>query len=342
MKEVVKESGAKRKKSLPRKRRTVKRQKLEEDAEKEELKGFLDIIPREDVAEDVESLSTKYPIVDWKTYTLTENFMYYQILKRWQFQELKDYGSWDDIEMEPIKPVAKTTTNADGTSTTLIPCPITTKEKVQKKNDMKARNRSHCKGSQRPKKQKKETGTGIKTALEELNGPKTRKNVNEDTSNRSRESPDSPWLRIADCNYHQRERVVSENNYTRVNYNYSAKQAHPSAHKNMVPRAVLMKTGLRSLNTDRPVNTAHPKTTVYSARPMPKVVNTARPNSVVVNAVRANQGTCPISQTSRNLIEDMLPLGEEPKEGKLLVKELLKVLDKDVDEIKTDRKKGVN
>ncbi|GJZ51244.1 retrovirus-related pol polyprotein from transposon TNT 1-94 [Tanacetum coccineum] len=78
MKEVVKESGAKRKKSLPRKRRIVKRQKLEEDAEKEELKGFLDIIPREDVAEDVKSLSTKYPIVDWKTYTLTENFMYYQ------------------------------------------------------------------------------------------------------------------------------------------------------------------------------------------------------------------------------------------------------------------------
>ncbi|GJZ72699.1 hypothetical protein Tco_0636845 [Tanacetum coccineum] len=81
MKEVVKESRAKRKKSLPRKRRIVKRQKLEEDAEKEELKGFLDIIPREEFAEDVESLSTKYPIVDWKTYTLTENFMYYQIFR---------------------------------------------------------------------------------------------------------------------------------------------------------------------------------------------------------------------------------------------------------------------
>ncbi|GJY04325.1 putative ribonuclease H-like domain-containing protein [Tanacetum coccineum] len=63
------------------KRRIVKRQKLEEDAEKEELKGFLDIIPREEFAEDVESLSTKYPIVDWKTYTLTENFMYYQIFR---------------------------------------------------------------------------------------------------------------------------------------------------------------------------------------------------------------------------------------------------------------------
>ncbi|GJX81361.1 ribonuclease H-like domain-containing protein, partial [Tanacetum coccineum] len=106
----------------------------------------------------------------------------------------------------------------------------------------------------------------------------------------------------ADCNYHQRERVVSENTYTRVNYNYSAKKAYPSAHKNIVPRVVLMKTGLRSLNTARPVHTAHPKTTVYSARPKslntakgkfytarPKAVNTARPNSAVVNVVRANQ-----------------------------------------------------
>ncbi|GJY68918.1 hypothetical protein Tco_0471900 [Tanacetum coccineum] len=83
MKEVSKESGAKRKKSLPRKstRSTVKRQKMEEDAEKEDLKGYLDIVPREDVAEDVESLSTKYPIVDWKTCVLTENFMYYQIFR---------------------------------------------------------------------------------------------------------------------------------------------------------------------------------------------------------------------------------------------------------------------
>ncbi|GJR72727.1 hypothetical protein Tco_0085092 [Tanacetum coccineum] len=54
VKEVAKESGAKRKKYLPRKRRIVKRQKLEEDDEKEELKGFLDIIPREEFAEDDE------------------------------------------------------------------------------------------------------------------------------------------------------------------------------------------------------------------------------------------------------------------------------------------------
>ncbi|GKA88484.1 hypothetical protein Tco_0810248 [Tanacetum coccineum] len=80
LKEVVKEPRAKRKKSIPRKS-IKKRQKLEEDAEKEELKGFLDIIPREEVPIEVESISTKFPIVDWKTYVLTETFMYYQVFR---------------------------------------------------------------------------------------------------------------------------------------------------------------------------------------------------------------------------------------------------------------------
>ncbi|GJU72737.1 hypothetical protein Tco_1264142 [Tanacetum coccineum] len=54
---------------------------MEDDTEKEELKVYLDIVPGEEFAIDVESLSTKYPIVDWKTHILTENFMYYQITK---------------------------------------------------------------------------------------------------------------------------------------------------------------------------------------------------------------------------------------------------------------------
>ncbi|GKC55670.1 ribonuclease H-like domain-containing protein [Tanacetum coccineum] len=97
--------------------------------------------------------------------------------------------------------------------------------------------------------------------------------------------------RAANYNYHQKERVASGSNYTMVNYNYFAKKAHPGVHMNMAPRAVLMKSGLRPLNTARPVNTAHP-------------------------AIRANQ-------TLRNLMEDMLPLGEELNEVELLVKELL-------------------
>ncbi|GJU49376.1 hypothetical protein Tco_1218931 [Tanacetum coccineum] len=81
--QIKKDTTGKRKKSLPRKgtRSTTKRQKEELDDEKEDLKGYLDIVPREDVATDVDSLSTKYPIVDWKTYTLSENFMYYKIIR---------------------------------------------------------------------------------------------------------------------------------------------------------------------------------------------------------------------------------------------------------------------
>ncbi|GKD90744.1 hypothetical protein Tco_1366251 [Tanacetum coccineum] len=53
------------------------------------------------------------------------------------------YALWDVIKNgNSFKPVAQTTTNADGTSTSLIPGPVTTEEKAQKKNDVKARRRS--------------------------------------------------------------------------------------------------------------------------------------------------------------------------------------------------------
>ncbi|GJU84877.1 hypothetical protein Tco_1292423 [Tanacetum coccineum] len=57
-----------------------------------------------------------------------------------QYFQVQDYALWDVIENgNSFKPAAQTTTNADGTSTSLILGPVTTKEKVQKKNDMKAR-----------------------------------------------------------------------------------------------------------------------------------------------------------------------------------------------------------
>nr|GFB26579.1 ribonuclease H-like domain-containing protein [Tanacetum cinerariifolium] len=44
------------------------------------------------------------------------------------------------VDLKNVAPSgAQTTTNADGTLTTLIPGPVTTEEKVQKKNDVKAR-----------------------------------------------------------------------------------------------------------------------------------------------------------------------------------------------------------
>ncbi|GJY40777.1 ribonuclease H-like domain-containing protein [Tanacetum coccineum] len=64
------------------------------------------------------------------------------------------------------------------------------------------------------------------------------------------------------CDNHQRKGIVSRNNYSRVD----AKTTHPSVHRNMSPKAVLLKTGLTPLNTVRPVNTAHPKSAVHSAK----------------------------------------------------------------------------
>ncbi|GKD88663.1 putative ribonuclease H-like domain-containing protein, partial [Tanacetum coccineum] len=61
---------------------------------------------------------------------------------------------------------------------------------------------------------------------------------------------------------HQRRGIVSRNNYNRV----AAKTTHPSVHRNISPKAVLWKTGLEPLNTVRPVNTAHSKTEVHSAK----------------------------------------------------------------------------
>nr|GEV90369.1 hypothetical protein [Tanacetum cinerariifolium] len=50
---------------------------------------------------------------------------------------------------------------------------------------------------------------------------------------------------------------------------------YPYAKKNIVPRAVLMKSGLVLVNTARQVNAAHPKTTVNTARSMTYLSKTA-------------------------------------------------------------------
>ncbi|GKF83862.1 hypothetical protein Tco_0248760 [Tanacetum coccineum] len=50
---------------------------------------------------------------------------------------------------------------------------------------------------------------------------------------------------------------------------------HPSPKRNMVPKAVLMRSDKVLLTTARPFNTAQPRTTVNSARPMTNVFNKA-------------------------------------------------------------------
>ncbi|GJV67475.1 putative ribonuclease H-like domain-containing protein, partial [Tanacetum coccineum] len=64
---------------------------------------------------------------------------------------------------------------------------------------------------------------------------------------------------LFNCHNHQRRGIVYKNNYNRVN----SKNTHPSVLRNMSPKEVLLKTGLTPVNIVRPVNTAHPNTTVH-------------------------------------------------------------------------------
>ncbi|GKG17441.1 hypothetical protein Tco_0362398, partial [Tanacetum coccineum] len=53
--------------------------------------------------------------------------------------QLQDYDLWEIIEDgNSFKRVARTTTNADGISTSTILGVVTAEEKIQKKNDLKA------------------------------------------------------------------------------------------------------------------------------------------------------------------------------------------------------------
>ncbi|GKA12496.1 hypothetical protein Tco_0692042 [Tanacetum coccineum] len=98
--EVAKKPKTKRKKSIPTKstRGSAKRHKTEKDTEKEGLKEYLDVVPKEDVAIDVESLSTKYPIVDWKTHIDVED-LYRLVKERFATSRPEGYDLmlWGDL-----------------------------------------------------------------------------------------------------------------------------------------------------------------------------------------------------------------------------------------------------
>ncbi|GKA32548.1 ribonuclease H-like domain-containing protein [Tanacetum coccineum] len=86
-----------------------------------------------DLETDQTTTTAKLPILKQGEYDMWR-------LRIEQYFQVQDYALWDVIENgNSFKPVAQTTTNADGTSTSLIPGPVTTEEKVQKKNDVKAR-----------------------------------------------------------------------------------------------------------------------------------------------------------------------------------------------------------
>ncbi|GKB95181.1 hypothetical protein Tco_0981318 [Tanacetum coccineum] len=94
---------------------------------------------------------------------------------------------------------------------------------------------------------------------------------------------------IKDCD---KKKIVEKpvwNNARRVNHQNSQRITHPHRKENFVPKAVLMKSSLRplntarqnysraavSVNTARPLNNAYPKPTVKCGRPALNVFNRA-------------------------------------------------------------------
>ncbi|GJU39884.1 putative ribonuclease H-like domain-containing protein [Tanacetum coccineum] len=269
--------------------------------------SLIEVVPddEEEVAIDVVPLATKPPtIIDWK------------ILKKELVALInlaRRYGSSRRAHIVPASKVPML--KPEGVMTVM---PITSaKDKAQRRLEVKARKASKL------------------VSLLELLGEKRSQ---EDVTQKLLRSLFHEWNTLAvvlenkadlvtmsmmistnifqgvDCHYHQKQfqyqRIVKPvwNNVQRVNRHNFAKKTHPCALKNMVPRAVLMKSGLVSINatrqnisktavsvnTARQVNNAHTKTIVNAARPMSKNVDTAMPKAVVnvdkennVNAVKA-------------------------------------------------------
>ncbi|GKA10551.1 ribonuclease H-like domain-containing protein [Tanacetum coccineum] len=94
-----------------------------------------------------------------------------------------------------------------------------------------------------------------------------------------------------DCDFYEKKMMEKPvwNNARRVNHQNSQRITHPHPKRNFVPRAVLMKSGFKTLNTARQsssraavsvntarlINTAYTRPTVNSARPTSNVFNRA-------------------------------------------------------------------
>ncbi|GKA41307.1 hypothetical protein Tco_0733900 [Tanacetum coccineum] len=88
-----------------------------------------------------------------------------------QYFQVQDYALWDVIEnRNSFKPVAQTTTNADGTSTLLIPCLVTTEEKYKDAKTLFVAIQTRFSGNEATKKTHK---TLLKKMYENFSAPST-------------------------------------------------------------------------------------------------------------------------------------------------------------------------
>ncbi|GJR43126.1 ribonuclease H-like domain-containing protein [Tanacetum coccineum] len=153
----------------------------------------------------------------------------------------------------------------------------------------------------------KEQESQVKSSFVEGCGSNTSKNVSEVEPKKVRKNNDAPIIEdwVSDdeeqdesMTKHEKKTVIPtaakiEKTFkksVRVDNYYYAKTSHHRTHKNVTPREVLLRTGLKPLSTAKPriVNTARSyRTPINTVRP--RVVNTARQNRTSVNAARANR-----------------------------------------------------
>ncbi|GJZ13261.1 ribonuclease H-like domain-containing protein, partial [Tanacetum coccineum] len=130
----------------------------------------------------------------------------------------------------------------------------------------------------------KEQESQVKSSFVEGCGSNTSKNVSEVEPKKVRKNNDAPIIEdwVSD-DEEQDESMTKPEKKTviptaakiektvkksvRVDNYYYAKTSHHRTHKNVTPRAVLLRTGLKPLSTAKSVYTAHPKPTVHCARP---------------------------------------------------------------------------
>ncbi|GJR66727.1 ribonuclease H-like domain-containing protein [Tanacetum coccineum] len=118
-----------------------------------------------------------------------------------------------------------------------------------------------------------------------------RESVKEVENNKQAKIPRKNSQSPRDCDFHQKKMMEKPvwNNASRINHQNSNRLTHPHPKRNFVPRAVLMKSGLKTLNTARQnpsraavsvntaklINTAYLKPTVNYARPASNIFNRA-------------------------------------------------------------------
>ncbi|GJX98015.1 hypothetical protein Tco_0355034 [Tanacetum coccineum] len=165
--------------------------------------------------------------------------------------QLQDYALWEIIEEgNSFKPVARTTTNEDGTSTTTIHSPITDEQKILKKNDLKARSiLMMTLPSLFAPPSIDLSNSGLKKFKQpgfEGYGVKVNKGASENVSKEVKKTSDAPIIEdwVSDCD--EDETVVLES----LNVKKS-KQADQPRKKEFCSNSSLTKSGLVPFSTAR-------------------------------------------------------------------------------------------